>query len=105
MSRIDPKALDHVQAMSGIVIKSDAHGMPLAYKGPHLPDYFDNYTECLKENSAALRKSTLKAKGLNEHGQTPEQEKSFKQRQQVRLARKKKSEDALLAAEGISGGE
>lgn len=93
--KLDPKDLE-LQAKSGIETKFDQQGRPLAYKGPHLPDWYDNYNEMLKENQWAKRKQDYAREGKNEHGQTPEQEKEFKKRQAVQLERKKKAE---LAAE------
>ena len=94
--KIDPKVLE-IEAMQGTIeIKYNAQGQPIGWKGPWLPDWYDNYQECLKENQWAKRKLDYSKEGKNEHGQTPEQEKEFKKRQAVQLDRKRKAE---LAAE------
>ena len=91
--KIDPKELE-VAATTGIEIKYNTQGQPIGYKGPWLPDWYDNYTECLRENQFEKRRIDAKKMGLNEHLQTPEQEKAFKKRQEIQLKRKEKAETA-----------
>jgi hypothetical protein len=105
MSRIDPEMLDQIERQRGMEMKKDNDGNVLAWKGPWLPDWFDNYTECLRENQNARRVQKLKDAGLNEHGQTKEEAKSFEDRKKIQLIRKQKAEDALLASEKFSGGK
>ena len=95
--KINPEELEKI-ANSGIEIKYDRQGQPRAWKGSSLPDWFDGYSECLKENQFQARRDEAKARGLNEHFQTPDQEKAFKKRQQVQLARKEKAELGLEIA-------
>lgn len=105
MSKIDPIVLDQIEAGASMQVKSDSNGMPIAWKGPWLPDWFDNYMECHKENQAALRIKKLKAEGKNENGQTPEQEKEFKHRAEIQQQRKQKAEAALLASKDFTAGK
>ena len=77
----------------------------IVHAGPWLKDkngapvWFDNYTECLYANINFKRIQTNKRNGLNEHGQTPDQEKAFKERQKEAL---KKKEKAAVAAEMVT---
>ena len=68
------------------------------FKGPWLPEWYDNYIEMLKENQNARRIKILKDGGFNEHGQTPDQEKAFFKKKAVQDDRRKKAE---LAAEMV----
>ena len=104
MSKIDPEALE-IQATGSMVVKTDANGAVIGWKGPWLPDWYDNYTECLKDNQTELRRKQLARDGRNEQGQTKEQEKEFKHRQAVQLQRKQKAEAALLASQDLEGGK
>jgi len=94
--RINQDEVEQVIKQGGIEIKRDHAGNPLAYKGPFLDFWYDNYTECLRENSAENRRQVHKAFGLNEMAQTPEQEKAFKKKLAVAAQKKEKAE---LAAE------
>lgn len=65
-------------------------------KGPWLNVWYDDYTECLRENTKIRRLKLAHERGLNGQFQTPEQEASFK----ARMAEsKKKKERAEIAAE------
>ncbi len=101
MSKIDPAMLDQLD--TGWVFKRDQYGNILACKGPWLPDYFDNYTEALRENQNANRVSKLKAQGLNPQGQTEAQSKAFENKRKIQLIKKEKAETALLASENFGG--
>ena len=81
---------------SGIEIRKDRYGNSIGYKGPWLPDWYDNYTEMLRENQKARRIALNTEAGLNEHAQTKEQADAFKKRQKLAEDRKRKAE---LAAE------
>lgn len=105
MSKIDPEMLDQIERQRGIEMKKDGDGNVLAWKGPWLPDWFDNYTECLRENQNARRVQKLRDAGLNENGQTKEQAKAFSEKQRIQKIRKQKAEDALLASEKFDKGE
>lgn len=105
MSKIDPEMLDQIEAGRGMETKRDKEGNILAWKGPWLPDYFDNYTECLRENQNARRIKLLKDAGLNASGQTPEQQKAFEQRASIQKVRKEKAEAALLASKKFDEGK
>lgn len=105
MSKIDPEMLDHIDSGRGMTTKKDNDGNVLAWKGPWLPDWFDNYTECLRENQNARRIQLLKNAGLNENGQTQEQAKEFEKRKKVQTVRKEKAEAALLASKDFSEGK
>lgn len=96
MSIIDPKLLKQIEIGGGIEIKRNLQGLPVAYKGPHLPDWYDNYMECLKDNQNENRKVMLAKEGKNFQMQTPEQEKAFNKRLALSKQRKEKAE---LAAE------
>lgn len=104
MSKIDPEMLDSIDAGRGMTTKKDNDGNILAWKGPWLPDWYDNYTECLRENQNARRVQLLKQAGLNEHGQTPQQAKDFQKRKEVQTIRKEKAESALLASKKFDEG-
>ena len=105
MSKIDPEMLDQIEAGRGIETKRDKEGNILAWKGPWLPDWFDNYTECLRENQNARRVRLFKEAGLNEHGQTKEQQATFDKKRKVQLARKEASEAAMLASKTFGEGK
>lgn len=96
MSIIDPRLLTQIEKGGGIEIKRNLQGLPVAYKGPHLPDWYDNYMECLKDNQNENRRLSLAKEGKNFHMQTPEQEKAFNKRVLIAKQRKEKAE---LAAE------
>jgi len=102
--KIDPNQIESMEKARGIEVKVDSNGMPVAWKGVYLPDWFDNYMECHKENQNARRKHLLAAEGKNEHGQTKEEEKAFNDRKRIQLERKKKAEAALLASAAIEKG-
>jgi hypothetical protein len=104
MSKIDPEMLDQIDTGRGMTTKRDNDGNILAWKGPWLPDWFDNYTECLRENQNARRVKLLRDAGLNEHGQTKEQAEAFQKRKQVQTIRKEKAEAALLASKKFDEG-
>lgn len=105
MSKIDPEMLDQIESGRGIEFKKDNYGNVLACKGPWLPDWFDNYTECLRENQNARRIQLLREAGLNEHGQTKDQQKAFETRKKVQMIRKEKAEAALLASKDFEEGK
>ena len=88
MPRIDPKDLEHLEERSKSLIVEDPPG---AFKGPWLPDKFDNRSEAWKENIAWLRNKTRAEAGQNEQGQTPEQEKAYKERLKEALRMKEKA--------------
>ena len=73
------------------------NGFPY-FKGPWLPDWYDNYVEMLRDNQNVRRIKLQKDMGLNEHAQTPEQEKAFFKKKAVQEDRRKKAE---LAAEMV----
>lgn len=103
--RIDPKELDTALKGTGLQVKTNADGQPIAWKGPYSADWFDNYTECLRENQHARRTSLLAKEGKNAQGQTKDQEKEFNDRKRIQVIRKQKSEAALLASESFNKGE
>ena len=105
MSKIDPEMLDQIDLGRGITTKRDNDGNILAWKGPWLPDWYDNYTECLRCNQDELRKKKLRDAGLNEHDQTKEQAQAFEKRKQVQTVRKEKAEAALLASKKFEEGK
>lgn len=73
------------------------------WKGPWLPDYYDNRKECWRENIAFKRVQERKAAGQNEHGQTPEQEKAFKARLERAKLIKEKAEVAEQMVANVKG--
>lgn len=101
MSEVDPKIIAELdQEKHGMKSKQLANGM-VVWSGPWLkekngqPKFFDNYTEALYANINHKRNETLRAAGLNEHGQTPEQEKAFKAKQAEQFKKKKAAEVAV----------
>ena len=101
MSKIDISMLD--KNLGGWESKTDQYGNQ-AFKGPFLPDWFDDRLECHKANQEFLRISKLQKLGLNEHGQTKEQQKAFEKRKEIQLIRKEHAESALLASKTFEGG-
>lgn len=77
-------------------------GKGQVFIGPYLKDGFDSYTECLFANSAHKRNEDMKVLGLNEHGQTKEQQKDFENRKRTAIKRKEQAEVAseMLAHAG-----
>lgn len=96
MSIIDPRLLKEMEMGGGIEIKRNLQGIAVAYKGQFLPDWYDNYMECHRDNQNENRRLSLAKEGKNFHGQTPEQEKAFNKRLALAKQRKEKAE---LAAE------
>lgn len=105
---IDPR---EVEATTGdgctIRHKILQNGMA-AFYGPWLknkegqPRYFDTYTEALYANINYKREQDFKSQGLNQYGQTPEQEKAFKERQKEANLMKQKARiaDQMLVQSG-----
>lgn len=104
MSKIDPEMLDQIDTGHGITTKKDNNGNVLAWKGPWLPDWFDNYTECLRENQNAKRVQVFKNAGLNNHGQSQAEAKAFDDKKKIQMVRKQKAEAALLASQDFEKG-
>lgn len=104
MAKINPEEMQEIEQGGGIEIKTNQHGQTIGWKGRYLPDYFDNYTECLRLNQDARRVQLLAAEGKNDQGQTKEQQKAFTERQKIQKIRKEKAEDALLASQNFSKG-
>ena len=105
MSKIDPEMLDQIEQGRGMELRKDKDGNILAWKGPWLPDWFDNYTECLRENQNARREKLLREAGLNKHGQTKDQFAAFEKRGKIQTIRKEKAEAALLASKDFEEGK
>lgn len=93
--RVDETLLKEAET-SGMIPRRDAHGNIIAWKGPWLPHWYDNYMEALRENQNEHRIQEHKKIGLNEQGQTKEQEVQFKRDQQLAKDKQRKAE---LAAE------
>lgn len=105
MALIDPEVLKKVEEGTTIQEVRSADGkLVIGYKGRFCkypdgtPKVYDNFTECLRENSKQNRIDILKSEGKNEHGQTPDQVKEFLARQKRQLAVKEKADLALSAA-------
>ena len=96
MSIINEKDLENAEKMGGPEVRYNKQGLPIAWKYPYLPHWYDSASEALKENQFAARIQTLKAKGLNEHGQTKEQEEAFKKK---KIAQQKLKDKAQLSVE------
>lgn len=102
MPRVPEEFLKEAE-VQGIEYKTDKNGALLGIKGPWLPHWYDNYTEMLRENMNERRTQVNKQHGLNEHGQTPAQEKSM-QREKIRTDKlKDKAELAGVMAEQAKG--
>lgn len=97
MAKIDPKDLE-VMEKQGVEIKKDTLGNVLAYKGPWLPDWYDDRMEMMRDNQKELNRQKCAKLGLNEHGQTKEQQESFKKRKAVSEEKKRKAEIAAEMA-------
>lgn len=102
MTKINNKYVEEMDVKESGMRNKVLRDGTIVWAGPWLKDkagepvWFDNYTECLYANIDFNRITTLKEHGLNEQGQTPEQEKDFKKRMEEAMAVKKKAE---LAAE------
>ena len=97
MAKIDPKDLEALST-SGIEVKTDANGYAIGFKGPWLPDWYDDRMEMMRENQAQHEKDVLAKQGLNAQAQTPEQAKNLQRG--INLAKQRK-EKALDAAEVV----
>jgi hypothetical protein len=98
MSEIDPVLIKESEDL-GMKMRKLADGS-VAWRGPHLKDkWFDNYTEALHRNIQEKNRQEQVKLGLNEHWQTPEQAKAFKDRQKLAADNKKKAAIALQAVE------
>jgi len=93
MAEVDSRVVAEAKKANTIIqVTNDAGEQTGIFEGPHLPGrYFDNYTECLYKNIEANRIKTLAAQGLNEHGQTKEQQEASKK---CKEEAKKKQEKA-----------
>lgn len=98
MAIIDPEILKATQEGTTIIEVRDATGRLLGFKGRFLPHTYDNFGEALRENSKIDNLNRCKSKGLNEFGQTPEQEKEFKENAKRQKMAKEKADMALTAA-------
>lgn len=102
MAIVDPEVLKRTQEGTTIVEVRDAGGNIVGYKGRFLKNQdgtavvFDNRMEAHKMNQTAHRIQDLKSKGLNEYGQTKEQEEAFNKRKKLQQARRDKADIALL---------
>lgn len=65
------------------------------FKGPSLPDWFDDYGECILENGEAKRQVEYKRSGLDEFGRTPEQVEYSKEKAALLKKKQKLLEEAL----------
>lgn len=95
MAKVDIKDLE-VLEKQGVEVKTDKQGNILGFKGPWLPDWYDDRMEMMRENQRELNRIRCEKLGLNEHGQTKEQQKAFEKRKAVAEEKKRKAE---LAAE------
>lgn len=91
------------QNSGGIEVMQLPNGI-LAYKGPWIPDYFDNYTECLYANINHRRNEEARKRGLNEQFQTPAQQAEFEKRRKIQMELKRRAEIAAeLAGQATLG--
>lgn len=99
MPKIDPEELKQIERGTIIQEIKNANGLVIGYKGRFLPDVYDNYTECLRENARASEVAELKKRGLNEHGQTKDQAEKFARRVMRSQQIKEKADVALAMTE------
>ncbi len=93
MAEVNKKVIDEIKRGNTIFQVLDNEGAPTGiFKGPWLEKFYDNYTEALRENQTERRVKLLKEKGLNEFGQTADQEKSFKKRQALSKEKQERAE-------------
>ena len=97
MSKVDESQFKLMEKNDPRIERKNINGMTY-FKGPWLPDWYDNYVEMLKENQSARRIKLQRDAGLNDQGQTPDQEKAFLKKKAVQEDRRKKAE---LAAEMV----
>lgn len=98
MAKIDPELVKEMGDF-GMKKKQMADGS-IIHAGPWLkekngdPVWFETYTEALYANINEKRRLDLAKEGLNENGQTKEQEAAFKRRMEE--AKKNKQKAAVL---------
>ena len=97
MAQIDPKEFEKLEKSQPGIERRTVNGFTY-FKGPWLENWFDDYTEMLRENQKAKRIADHKKNGLNEDGQTPEQARDFEKRKKLALEKKKKAEIAAEMA-------
>lgn len=71
-------------------IQTKKVGDKTIFKGKVLDKWFDSYDECVNANQDEKRKQQNKALGLNEHGQSPEDE-AFSAKRKELLAKRKEA--------------
>lgn len=102
MAEIDPKQVEILERGRGVTQVLGDDGKPLGiFRGPWLDKYYDSYTECLFKNIEAKRIADNLKQGLNEHGQTKEQELDFQRRKKLADEKKKRAEALLTASEMV----
>lgn len=89
MAKVSQEEYDKMKIDSSRRIEEVAPGV---FKGPWLPDLYDNRTECWRENMEFLEKKERREAGQNESGRTVEEEKVYQQKRKVQLEKKRQSE-------------
>lgn len=78
MAKVDLKEMekkaevDRLASKSSGVEEKDVGGKKL-FKGQVLPDWYDDYGECLMANTEAKRQAEYKKAGFDEFGRSPDQ--------------------------------
>jgi len=91
VAQIPKEKVTELSKMNRIEAKVLSDGT-MAFAGPFKPDvWFDDLNECFRENALVNMVAERKRHGQNAQGQTPEQEKAFKERQKQTVQLKEKA--------------
>lgn len=105
MAKVDPELVKEMSEF-GMKKKQLADGSVI-HAGPWLKEkngdsvWYDSYTEALYANISEKRKMDLAKEGLNENGQTKQQEADFKKRMEISKKNKEKAAVILQATEQL----
>lgn len=100
IEELEKKAEKEKSERSGI--ESKRVGDKTIFRGKVLDSWYENYDECVNANQEAKRQAEFKALGLNEFGQTKEQEAYQKKRQELIRKRQALMEDVAKVDVEIS---
>lgn len=98
MAIIDPTVVEKMKKVGIWDVKSE-DGTHIGFQGSELPHVYEFWTEAFKANMDAALYRELRERGLNEHGQTPEQEAAYKKRKIEQEAKKERAVMGNLVAQ------
>lgn len=105
MAKVDPELVKEMSEFG--MKKKQLKDGSVIHAGPWLkekngePVWYDSYTEALYANISEKRKMDLAKEGLNENGQTKQQEADFKKRMEISKKNKEKAAVILQATEQL----